>query len=421
MTFKYQIGIIGIGRVGLPLALSLAKHGALIMGFDINKHIVEMVNNKKMPFHETGYDELIQEVNFTASYNIMEIVNVENIIITVGTPVLAHIETDLSFIKNVLDSIAPILQNGQNIILRSTVAPNTTQFVHNYLEQKTGFKIGEDIFLSFCPERIAEGKAMKELEELPQIIGSQDSKSAAKAEKVFKLLGNDIFHTNYISAELVKLFNNIYRYINFAVANQFAIIADNLNANIFEILEMTNYKYPRGKIPAPGLTAGTCLRKDFGMINETIPYTDLLLSAWKINEFIPKFLVENLKKHQSITNKCVGILGYTFKFDTDDTRDSLVPKLIRYIEREVPKKIFIHDPHLPTNIDDLYYNSALDTLLNQADIIYIAVNHTIFKQKLVEIQLKAKSNCIFVDFWNIGNTNKIFYTKNDLKPLNTNL
>jgi UDP-N-acetyl-D-mannosaminuronic acid dehydrogenase len=181
-----------------------------------------------------------------------------------------------------------------------------------------------------------------------------------KAEEIFKRLTGDIMHTTFVSAELVKLFNNISRYIHFAVSNQFSIIADNFGQNIYEIIEMANYKYPRGIIAKPGFTAGTCLRKDFGMINETIPYTDLLLSAWKINEFMPKFMVDNLQKRVAIYNKNVAVLGYSFKNDTDDTRDSLTPKLIRYIKREMPLEVRIHDPYLPKEIDCRYKNYSLD-------------------------------------------------------------
>ena len=251
---------------------------------------------------------------------------------------MAHIETDLSQLKKVLSVIIKYLVKGQNIILRSTVAPKTSKFVQLYVENNTKFVIGKDIYLSFCPERIAEGKAREELETLPQIIGSEDNNSGYRAEELFKNLTPKIFHTDFVSAELVKLFNNTYRYINFSISNQFAIIAEDYGVRIFDIIKMANTDYPRSNIPMPGLTAGSCLRKDFGMINETNSYSDLLLNAWKINEYIPKFLVEKALEFSAFTNKNIGILGYSFKKDTDDTRDSLVPKLVRYIEREVPRK-----------------------------------------------------------------------------------
>lgn len=413
--FNYDIAVIGIGRVGLPLGLSLAKTGFKVIGIDINEEVIEKVNNKIMPFDEAGYDELIKIVDFPAASDVREVNAAESIIITVGTPLLSHIETDLSQIKRVLESMLPFVRKGHNIILRSTVAPKTTEYVRKYMEQKTGFIVGQDIFLTFCPERIAEGKALKELHELPQIIGSEDSISAEKAENIFSKLTKDIFHTTYVSAELVKLFNNISRYIHFAVSNQFSIIADNFGQNIYDIIEMSNYKYPRGIIAKPGFTAGTCLRKDFGMINETIPYTDLLLSAWKINEFMPKFMVDNLLKRADIYNKNIAVLGYSFKNDTDDTRDSLVPKLLRYLEREIPLGIKVHDPYLPELIDGIYINYSLDDAIEKADIVYIATNHKQFKEQKEYIINRISAECWIVDLWNVFGAGKTFFMKEEVK------
>jgi len=172
---------------------------------------------------------------------------------------------------------------------------------------------------------------------------------------------------------------------------------------------MTNYKYPRGTIEQPGFTAGTCLRKDFGMINESIPYTDLLLSAWKINEFMPKFLVENTKKRIKIHNKNISVLGYTFKKDVDDVRDSLIPKLIRYLERETPKNIFVNDPNLGKSINENYQNVKLDSCIPISDIVYIAINHRQYEKKIRGIISLAKKGTWVIDLWNVSKKGKIFY------------
>ena len=364
-----------------------------------------------MPFSEPGYDQLIKKVDLCATGDISRVADVENIIITVGTPLNGHIETDLSQVKRVVASLIPYLKKGQNIILRSTVAPNTTKFVRNYLEQRTPFKVGEDIFLSFSPERLVEGRAMLELHELPQVIGAEDEQSRFKAAIVFSKLTKELLFTDYISAELVKLFNNISRYVHFAMANQFTIIAESYKANIHEIIHMTNHKYPRGIIPSPGFTAGTCLRKDFGMINESIPYTDLLLSAWKVNEYLPKFLVEGLNKRMELLNRKVAVLGYTFKKDVDDVRDSLVPKLVRYIERETPREIRINEPNLGERIDDFYPNVSLEEALADADAVFLANNHGVYKEKMPEILSLVKKGAWIVDIWNISGLNGIFCQK----------
>jgi UDP-N-acetyl-D-mannosaminuronic acid dehydrogenase len=419
--FQYDVGVIGTGRVGLPLALSFCKKGLKVLGFEINKTVINNINNKEMPFFEPGYGELLKMVDFYATDNMERIRKVENIIITVGTPLLHNIETDLSQIKKVLNSICPFINKGHNIILRSTVAPKTTEFIKKILEKHTGLTVGKDIFLSFCPERILEGKAMEELEQLPQIIGSEDKRSFEKSNALFQHLTCDIIHTDFKTAELIKLFNNISRYVYFALANELAIIAEDYGAEVYDILEKANYKYPRAINAKPGFTAGTCLRKDFGMINENIPYSDLLLSSWKINEFMPKFLLETLKKRTTVTDKAVTILGYTFKKDSDDTRDSLVPKLCRYIEREVPIDIKIHEPFInegqvsdPIN-SFTFINYNMNDALENSQILFFATNHSGFEKGLQQIVsgIKDKEAWI-IDIWNIGKINKVIYQRKEL-------
>lgn len=410
---KYKVGVVGIGRVGLPLALSLQSKGVECIGFDVNQETIDKVNKKKMPFFETGYDELIKKLKFEATNDFKKIKDVDNLIITVGTPLLQHIETDLTQINKVLDSVIPHLRKGHCLILRSTVALNTTTYIKKTIESKTKFVVGRDVMLGFCPERVVEGKVMEELETLPQIIGTEDAESAKRAEEIFSFLTKKIFHTNYINAELTKLFNNIYRYITFAVSNELAMIAENAGANVFEVLKLTNTDYPRGGIPKPGFTAGTCLRKDFGMINENTAHSDLLLNAWKVNEFLPKYLVDKLKEKKDLNNRVVGVLGYTFKKDSDDTRDTLALKLIRYIEREVPTKVLVHEPHLKGKLDDKLINSPLERVCEESDIVFVATNHSEFRDNSKEIIKNLKSECIIVDIWNIFGMHKIYFTKND--------
>jgi UDP-N-acetyl-D-mannosaminuronic acid dehydrogenase len=213
---------------------------------------------------------------------------------------------------------------------------------------------------------------------------------------------------------LAKLYTNISRYITFAIANQFSLIADYFNEDIYSILHLVNYKYPRGGVPSPGFTAGTCLRKDFGMINETIPYTDMLLSSWKINEYMPKFLVDGLLKRTLFKGKIVAVLGYAFKRNTDDIRDSLVPKLIRYIEREVPHEIRVHDPCLE-GIDGNYKNFTLDGAISGADIVYLSIDHSLFIDRKEYILTNVREDCYFIDLWNIMGTNKIFFRKDEVR------
>ena len=335
-------------------------------------------------------------MKFTTSFE--ELSGIDNIIITVGTPLRNHIESDVSNISNLLHSIKKFLRKDHNIILRSTVAPKTTDYLKNLIEKYTNLRVGKSIGLSFCPERIAENQVFSELKKLPQIIGTNDDYSKLKAKKIFRKFKVQLFFTNTISAELVKLFNNTARYIDFAVSNQLAVVASQFDQNIYDILEMANYNYPRGFIKSPGLTAGTCLRKDFGFINELTGSPDLLLSSWKINEFMPYFISNELNQKTKLKNKCIGVLGYTFKKDSDDKRDSLTPKLIRYLEKYVPKKIILSEPNIKEQKIDGYRNYSVDYILKNSDIIIIAMNHTSFSKN--KILKNIKKGTWVADIWN---------------------
>lgn len=410
-----KIAVIGTGRVGLPFALSFVEAGLEVIGIDIDPRLRKSINEDRvMPFHEPGYDALVRTGRLLIVDDYEQIPSRDYIIITVGTPLHQHIETDLKSITNVTVGIAEYLRKGQTILLRSTVAPKTTDYVKNLIEKKTGLKVGRDIFLAFCPERIVEGKAKEELVKLPQIVGSEDPQSAAAAEKLFKHLGIEVLHSSYTAAELTKLFNNVSRYVYFAMSNYLAMVAAEYGEEFYQIANMANYKYPRPIHALPGFTAGTCLRKDFGMLAESHLDGDMLLNAWRINESMPKFLVEEaIKRWGELRDKQIAILGYTFKRDTDDIRDSLVPKLARYLLRENPRKILVSDPFITENdiekLVDTTFVSSYAEAVEQADLILIATNHTIYTTDREKILDRiSDGNSKIVDLWNSLMTGKIF-------------
>jgi UDP-N-acetyl-D-mannosaminuronic acid dehydrogenase len=410
--FDHDVCIVGTGRVGLPLGLSFIESGVNAVGLDVDTELITAVNSGRMPFHEPGYDDVIATKKFHVSADPTVVAHARSIVITVGTPLHNHIETDLSQIQRVLEQIQPHVRVGQLVCLRSTVAPRTTSFVHKWLERHTGMRIGTDLFLAFCPERIAEGKAYEEIRTLPQIVGAEDEESSVRAASLFGLLAPEILTTNYVTAELVKLFNNILRYVHFALANQFAIIADTFGANIYETRELANYKYPRSFLAPPGMTAGTCLRKDFGMINEWSPYPDMLLSAWKVNEYVPAFLVDHLLKRTHVHDRIVAILGFSFKADSDDLRDSLAPKLWRYIHRQLPMEIRVSDHNLPDPIPEpgaqTPRNWRVDDALDGVDVVFVATNHTGYREALARLATTSPDTWV-ADIWNVGQVDQIFY------------
>ena len=415
--FKYDVCIVGTGRVGLPLGLSFMEVGLKAVGLDVHRETREAINAGRMPFKEPGYEALAAKRTFQVMDEPSVIADARSIIITVGTPLRNHIETDISQVTRVIREIAGHLRPGHFVCLRSTVAPGTTAYLKNWLEQNTGLKAGTDLALAFCPERIAEGHAHEELRQLPQVVGTEDELSQKAAHEVFLHLAPEILHTGFVGAELVKLFNNSARYIHFAIANQFFLVAESFGADIHELCHLANYKYPRDKIALPGLAAGTCLRKDFGMINEWSPYPDLLLSAWKINEYMPMLLVQHQKQRASYLNKVVAILGYTFKRECDDVRDSLVPKLVRYLERELPKELRVSDHNLPDPIPDtqneVLKNWSARDACRGADCIFVAVDHEAYREELRRIAAENPEAWV-VDIWNMGGIKKVFYRAGDL-------
>tara|TARA_Y100000310_G_C20667431_1_gene808375 strand:- start:230 stop:1459 length:1230 start_codon:yes stop_codon:yes gene_type:complete len=403
-----KVAIIGLGRVGIPLLLYMDKLGYSMIGIDHDESVINSLRKKKMPFFEKGCDELLSNTDARFMNDIKFASTANYIIITVGTPLLKNVETDLSGVFEVVNSLLNVLKKGHSIILRSTVAPETTTFIKKYIELNTNLIVGKDLALSFCPERLAENHALEELKILPQVIGAEDDLSISRSENLFKSFGVKIMHTTYVSAELVKLFNNNARYVDFAVANQFAIIANDYGQNIYEIIGMCNEDYPRGYIFGPGLTAGTCLRKDFGMINERSPASDILLSAWKVNEYMPYHIVNNISRYCDLYRKKISILGYTFKKNSDDTRDTLVPKLIRYVERKVPDSITICEPHLDSKTIQGYPNKTLEEALRNADIVFIAMNHDLFSN-VDGIYKFIKDGAWIVDIWNCLGRNEFLF------------
>lgn len=416
---EHDVCIVGTGRVGLPLGLSLAEVGVAATGLDRDEDLCATVNAGRMPFDEPGYDDLVATGDFRITTDPSVVSRSRAVVITVGTPLMNHIETDLSQILAVLAQVRPHLRRGHLLCLRSTVAPGTTEFVAKWLERATGLTVGQDLFIAFCPERIAEGKAHTELRELPQIIGAQDPVSAERAAALFQPLGTEVMPTDFVTAELVKLFNNIARYVHFAVANQFAMIADQFGANYYEARRLANHRYTRSSLASPGFTAGTCLRKDFGMVNEWSAHPDLMLSAWKVNESMPVFLVDHMARRTELEGRHIAILGFSFKSDTDDLRDSLAPKLWRYLQRRMPESIMVSDHHLPDPIPEDSVgrprNVPADEALQRADIVFVATNHTGYGDLLRELAV-SRPEVWVGDLWNVGMADKVFYRAGELLP-----
>ena len=399
-----DVSVIGLGRVGLPLALSFADRGLRVIGIDKDPDRLDAVRAGTMPFAETGAQEVLDRVGLTLSDRVADAAEADHIVLTLGTPALSHIEIDLRDIRAVLDALLPVLRPGHSLILRSTIAPGTTEFVAGYLEKQRGFDVGRDIFVAHAPERIAAGRFFEEIDTLPCIIGGAGEESGERVAGLFSAFHAPIVQTSPVEAELAKIWTNILRYATFALPNLLMMDCEQHGANVFEVIELINRDYPRGGIKMPGLTAGTCLRKDFAFSEERSNAPGMLLAVSRVNESVPLFLVEGIKRRLGpLRERKVGVLGLAFKADTDDERDSLSHKLVRLLERELAD-VAVHDPHVPTP------TQSFEDAVADADVVVVATNHSDYAgpDALRAIQRAAAPDCLIVDPWNAFGAAQVF-------------
>jgi UDP-N-acetyl-D-mannosaminuronic acid dehydrogenase len=400
-----NVAVVGLGRVGLPLALSFADAGLDVIGVEREQSVLEQVAAGRMPYRETGTQELLERVlessRLQTTRTVQDAAAADHIVLTLGTPAHVHIEIDMSQIKQVVDDLLPVLREGQSLILRSTVAPGTTDWVAGYIEQRRGFRVGEDLFVAHVPERIAENHFLEEIATLPCIVGGVGEGSSAKAAELFEVFGAEIVQTTPVQAELAKIWTNILRYTQFALPNLLMMEAEQYDANVFEVIDLINRDYPRGGIANPGLTAGACLRKDFTFSEERSSAPGMLLAVSRVHETVPLFLVKGLKARLggSLRDRKIAVLGLTFKRDSDDLRDSLSFKLVRLLERELAH-VARHDPHVSAGSD------PLEAALDGAEAVVVATNHSGFEDLLGRLP----DGVLLVDPWNVTGSGRVFAT-----------
>jgi UDP-N-acetyl-D-mannosaminuronic acid dehydrogenase len=403
-----DVSVIGLGRVGLPLALSFADRGLRVHGVDKDPDRLLAVEGGTMPFDETGAQELLERVRasgrLTLSDSVPDAAQAEHIVITLGTPSFSHIEIDMRDIRSALDDLLPVLREGHSLILRSTIAPGTTDFVAGYLHKQRGFEIGQEMFVAHAPERIAAGRFLEEIDTLPCIVGGVGERSGEVVARLFSIFRAPVVQTTPVQAELAKIWTNILRYATFALPNLLMMDCEQHGANVFDVIDLINRDYPRGGIASPGLTAGTCLRKDFTFSEERSNAPGMLLAVSRVNESVPLFLVEGIKRRiGDLSGRKVAVLGLAFKRDTDDERDSLSHKLIRLLERELAD-VAVHDPQVSTP------SQSFDDAVAAADAVVVATNHSDFDGPgpLRRISELAADDCLVVDPWNVFGSAQVF-------------
>ena len=403
------IAILGLGRVGLPLASVFSTKGLKVIGVDINKERLSSIKNGKCPF----YDPALQEnLNESKKLGMLEVVNnlekvknnVDVIIVTVGTPTTQGNSVDYSQVFTALEEVCKVDLRDKIIIMRSTLPPKTTtEIIIPFIESKSSLKAGEDFHLAVCPERILEGKAIKEIHELPEIVGGINQTSNDIVTELFRHINPDkkFSYTTMTGAELAKLFANVYRYIKFALSNEFAVWAEMYGENASDIIDVSNYEYSRSNIPKPGFTGGPCLSKDGLFLDNNSTFSSIVSTAWKVNESIPQHVVNKIKESRgNIFGVKIGVLGVSFKAGSDDLRNSPSQKLIELL-KAAGAQIKVHDPFVNET-------SSLNEVLGDSEIIIVATNHEEFKNLTKEIE-NSNAKLIY-DVWGM-------YKKEDLPSL----
>ena len=416
-TTSADVAVVGLGRVGLPLALVLADRGLSVIGVDRDAVRLGAVGEGRMPFEEPGAQELLDRLHGSGRLSLSEHVaaaaGARHIVLTLGTPSFSHIEIDMREIRSALDDLLGVLAPGHALTLRSTVAPGTTEFVAGYLAKHRGFAIGEEVFVAHVPERIAAGRFLAEIDTLPCIVGGVGERSGEVVAELFETFAAPIVQTTPVQAELAKIWANILRYTHFALPNLLMMDCERYGANVFDVIDLVNRDYPRGGIAQPGLTAGTCLRKDFAFSEERSNAPGMLLAVSRVNESVPLFLLEGARRRLgTLANRRVAVLGLAFKADTDDERDSLAHKLIRLLERELAD-VVIHDPNVASP------TLPLEEALTDADAVFVATNHSQTRDQgtLAAIGRLAAPGCLVVDPWNCWGAGQVFAHASELAAL----
>jgi UDP-N-acetyl-D-mannosaminuronic acid dehydrogenase len=365
----------GCGRVGLPLGIAFALKGHHVDLVDLDADRVAKVNAGLMPFHEEGCDALLPGlvrsglVRATTDSGVLA--HARTAVVTIGTPVNIYHDPDVEQFVAAVSKLIQTARAGQLLVLRSTLSPGTTDFLARRLAE-----LGRpDIDLAYCPERIAEDRALVELEQLPQLVAGTTPRAVERAAALFGTLSPKIIFLRPVDAELAKLFCNGYRYINFAIANQFYAIAQRFKGRFASIYQAVRDHYPRMQgFARPGLAAGPCLFKDTMQLGGFDHATSLLGNAAMItNEAMPSRIVEELKQNYPLPEMTVGILGMAFKPNSDDPRDSLSYKLRRVLLLEC-ERVLCTDPYVRDQ-----RLVPLEDVLGQADLIVIGTPHDCYR------------------------------------------
>ena len=365
----------GAGHVGIPLVLAFAEAGMTVNVNDLNEATLATLKSGKLPFIEHGAAPLLvkalKDNRLVFTSQPAAIRGTGPVIVTIGTPVDEFLNPVTAAVQRCIDDLLPHLADDQLIVLRSTVYPGTTDWLHTYLA-----RLGRKNKIAFCPERVVQGYGIKELREMPQIVSGTSPEAVEEAVALFNRISPELVVVKPLEAELAKLFNNAYRYIEFAATNQFYMIAKSAGADYTSIMRAMKHNYPRARtLPGPGFAAGPCLFKDtmqlaaFARNQFNIGH-----AAMQVNEGLALQLVDDLKRGYDLGNMTVGLLGMAFKAEIDDTRASLSYKVKHTLE-SCAREVLTTDPFVTTDASI----QPFDQVVAKSDLLILCTPHSAYR------------------------------------------
>jgi UDP-N-acetyl-D-mannosaminuronic acid dehydrogenase len=387
----------GAGHVGIPLVLALAESGARVNVNDLNRDTLNTLKAGRLPFIEYGAESILTkalaERRLVFTHAPDQISKSGPVIVTIGTPVDEFLNPVRRVVQDCIDDLLPHLSDGQLLVLRSTVYPGTTEWLHSYLAAK-----GRKLKLAFCPERVVQGFGIKELQEMPQIVSGTTPEAEQEAQTLFNAIAPEVVTVSPLEAEFAKLFGNAYRYIEFAATNEFYLIAKSAGVDYQKILGAMKRNYPRARtIPRPGFAAGPCLVKDTMQLAAFARNQfGLGHAAMLVNEGLVLHVIDDLRRRFDLSEMTVGILGMAFKAEIDDTRASLSYKCKNALVSHA-REVLTTDPFVTTDPA----LRPLDEVIDKSDLLILCTPHSAYKS----LDLKGKP---VVDVWGfLDNANVI--------------
>jgi UDP-N-acetyl-D-mannosaminuronic acid dehydrogenase len=411
---KEKICVLGLGYIGLPTAAMFASNGYDIVGVDVNKNVIEALNEGEIIIEEPYLDVMVREVVASGklkAYNKPQIADVY--IIAVPTPINEDKTADMSYVISATKSIVPLVKKGDIIILESTSPPGTTENIIMPILEESKLNVAEDLYVAHSPERVIPGKILFELVENNRIVGGINEESTKKVKKLYQaFVKGEIYTTNATTAEMCKLTENTFRDVNIAFANELAIICEEMGINVWDVIKYSN-KHPRVNIHSPGPgVGGHCIAVDPWFIVEKYPDMAKLINLSRhTNDNMPEYVFGKSKRILgSLKDKKVTILGITYKPDVDDMRESPIIELISLLEDISGITISIYDPYVKNY---KYLEKDVYTACKDSDLVILGVNHKVFN----EIDMKKLYD-------NMGQANLLdtrnFYIEDELREIGFN-